>query len=89
MEYILFLTQKLTMQVCICQQLKVAYSRKAFNFWAGKSHPPFLAQIFYPGVLYFENLDFGALFHLKKKRQNSNFLLKITSGQKIRNKNGG
>ena len=32
-----------------------------------------LAQIFYPGVLYFENLNFGALFHLKKVRQNLNF----------------
>ena len=52
--------------------LKVAQSQKAFNLWAGKSHPPFLARMFYPGVFYFENLNFGALFHLKKVRQNSN-----------------
>ena len=32
-----------------------------------KSHPPFLAPIFYPGVFYFENLNFGALFHLKSE----------------------
>ena len=48
-----------------------------------KSHPPFLAPIFYPGVFYFENLNFGALFHLRKVRQNSNFQNKTLQDRKL------
>ena len=48
-----------------------------------KSHLPFLAPIFYTGVLYFENLNFGALFHLKKVRQNSNFQNKTLQDRKF------
>ena len=32
-----------------------------------------MARIFYPGVFYFENLNFGALFLSEKVSQNSNF----------------
>ena len=53
-----------------------------------KSHLPFLARIFYPGVFYFENLNFGALFHLKKVRQNSNFQNKTLQDRKFGPKMG-
>ena len=53
---------------------------------AGKSHPPFLAQIFYPGVFCFELSNFGAHFHLKKVRQNSNFQNKTLQDRKFRPK---
>ena len=48
-----------------------------------KSHPPFWARIFYPGVVYFENLNFGVLFHPKKVRQNSNFQNKTLKDRKF------
>ena len=39
--------------------------------------------MFYPGVFYFEKLNFGALFHLKKVRQNSNFQKKTLKDRKF------
>ena len=47
-----------------------------------------MARIFYPGVLYFENLDFGTIFHLKKVRQNSKFQNKTLQDRKFGPKMG-
>ena len=41
--------------------LKVNLERDSI-FGHEKSHLPFLDQILYPGVFYFENLNFGTLF---------------------------
>jgi len=51
-----------------------------------KSHLPFLAQIFYPGVFHFESLNFVALFKDEKVRQNSNFQNKVLQDRKFRPK---
>ena len=47
-----------------------------------------MAQIFYPGVFCFENLDFGTLFDLKKVRQHSNFQNKTLQDRKFGSKMG-
>jgi len=48
----------------------------------------FLAQISYPGVFYFEILNFGALFYGEKVRQNSNFQIKTLQDRKFGQKMG-
>ena len=53
-----------------------------------KSHHPFLARIFYPGVFYFEILNFSALFKGENVRQNSNFQNKTLQDRKFGPKMG-